>query len=61
MLSVISGLVIGGAGGTTLWYLKARNGVIHPLIQKPWLEAPIAIGIAAAIAFGTALVISGLG
>ncbi len=60
MLSVISGLVVGGAGGATLWCLRARNGAIHPLIQNPWLEAPIAIGIAAAIAFGIALVASGL-
>jgi len=60
MFSVISGLVVGGAGGATLWLLKPRNGEIHPLIKKPWLEAPIAIGVAAAIAFGIALVVSGL-
>ena len=60
MLSVISGLVVGGAGGATLWRLKARDGVIHPLIKKTWLEAPIAIIVATAIAFGIALVISGL-
>jgi Na+/H+ antiporter NhaA len=60
MLSVISGLVVGSAGGATLWCLRARNGVIHPLVRNPWFEAPIAIGIAAAIAFGIAMIISGL-
>ena len=60
MLAVISGLVVGGAGGATLWYLKARDGVIHPLLKRKWLEAPIAIGIATSIAFGIALVVSGL-
>jgi hypothetical protein len=60
MLSVISGLIVGGAGGAALWYLKARSGVVHPLIRNPWTEAPIAIGIAAAIAIGSALVVAGL-
>lgn len=60
MLSVISGLIVGGAGGATLWYLRARDGVIHPLIKNPWLESTIPIGIATAIAFGVALIASGV-
>ena len=59
MLSVISGLIVGGGGCASLWCLRARNGVIHPLIGKAWVEAPIAIGIATAIAFGVALLASG--
>lgn len=60
MLSVLFGLVVGGAGGTSLWCLRARNGVIHPFIGRPWVEAPIAIGIATAIAFGIAMLASGI-
>lgn len=60
MLSVVSGLVVGGAGGAALWYLKPRNSMIHPLIKRPWFEATIPIVVAAAIAFGLALIVSGL-
>ena len=60
MLSVISGLVVGGAGGATLWYLKPRNGVVNPLVEKPGLEFMIPIGIVTAIGFGIALIVAGL-
>ena len=60
MLSVISGLVVGGAGGTALWYLKPRNGVPHPLVVKPFLESLIPIAIVTALGFGIALIVAGL-
>ncbi len=60
MLSVISGLVVGGAGGTALWYLKPHNGVVNPLVMKPWLDFMIPIGIVTAVGFGIALIVAGL-
>jgi hypothetical protein len=60
MLSVISGLVVGGAGGAALWYLKPRNGVVNPLVVKPWLDFMIPIGIVSALGFGIALIVAGL-
>lgn len=60
MLSVISGLVVGGAGGATLWYLKPRNGVVNPLVERPWLDFLIPVGIVAALGFGAALIVSGV-
>jgi hypothetical protein len=60
MLSVISGLVVSGAGGTALWYLKPRNGVVNPLVVKPGLDFLIPIGIVTALGFGIALIVTGL-
>ena len=60
MVSVISGLIIGGAGGAALWYLKPRNGVVHPLVVKPLLDSLIPIGIVTALGFGIALIVAGV-
>ncbi len=60
MFSVISGMVVSGAGGATLWYLKPRNGVVNPLVLKPGLEFLIPIGIVTAVGFGIALIVAGL-
>ncbi len=59
MFSVISGLVVSGAGGAALWYLKPRNAVVHPLVVKPFLDSLIPVGIVTAIAFGIALIVAG--
>ncbi len=60
MLSVMSGLVVSSAGGAALWYLKPRNGVVHPLVLKPFLDSLIPIGIVTALGFGVALIVAGL-
>ncbi len=60
MISVISGLVVSSAGGAALWYLKPRNGVVHPLVVKPLLDSLIPIGIVSALGFGIALIVAGL-
>ena len=60
MLSVLSGLVITGAGGTTLWYCLPRNGQLNPLIRKPFMDFTVPIGIVTAIALGVALIVAGI-
>ncbi len=60
MLSIFSGLVVGGAGSAALWYLKPRNGIVNPLIEKPWLDFMIPVAIVTAIGFGIALIVAGV-
>jgi hypothetical protein len=59
MMSIISGVVILGAGGGGLWLMIPRNGVPHPLAKVPFLDSLIPITIVAALAVGVALVING--
>ena len=59
VISVISGIVVLGAGGTCVWYFIPRNGVPHPLARKPLLDAMIPISIVASLAVGVALIVSG--
>lgn len=60
MLSIFSGVVAVGASGANLWYLKPRNGVVHPLVTKPFLDSLIVVAITGMFAFGVALIISGI-
>ncbi len=59
MMSVISGLVVFGAGAGGLWLMIPRNGVPHHLARVPFLDSLIPITIVAALAVGLALVING--
>ena len=60
MLSVLSGVVVFGAGGAGLWYFKPRYGKPHPLAAAPFLESIIPIGIVSALAIGVAMIIAGV-
>ena len=60
MLSVLSGIVVSAAGTAGFWYLKPRNGRLHPLTVVPvldWLLPTLLVGI---LVFGVALIVSGL-
>lgn len=59
MLSILSGAVLVAAGGTTLWTFKPRNGVVHPMVLKPFFDTTLAIAIMGALALGIALLVSG--
>lgn len=59
MISIISGVIVGGAGGAGLWYFKPRNGQVHRLAAMPLLDSLIPIGIVTALAIGVALIIAG--
>jgi hypothetical protein len=59
MLSVLSGLAVTGGAGAAVWYLKPRNGQVHPLAVAPVLEWLIPIAIVSALSLGIALVVSG--
>lgn len=60
MISILSGIVMTGAGGASLWYFMPRNGVIHPLARKTLLDSIIPIGIVTALAVGVALMVAGV-
>lgn len=60
MLSLISGVIMFGAGGAGLWYCKPRNGVAHSVATAPLLESLVPIAIVSALAIGLALVVAGV-
>ncbi len=60
MLSILSGAVAVGVSGAGLWYFKPRNGVVHPLVTKPFLDSLIVIVIISFFSVGVALIISGI-
>lgn len=60
MISILSGIIITGAGGAGLWYFMPHNGVIHPIARKPLVDSLVPIGIVAALAVGIALIIAGI-
>jgi hypothetical protein len=59
MLSVLSGAVLVGAGSTTLWWFRPRNGVVHPMVLKPFFDTTLAIAVMGVLAVGIALIVSG--
>lgn len=61
MFSIISGAVLIGLSGTSLWYFMPRKGVLHPWITKPALDSLIVIVIMGVAALGLALIIGGVG
>jgi hypothetical protein len=60
MLSIISGLVLTGGGGVSLWYLRPQGGQPHPWARIALLDSLIPIGVVAAFAIGVALIVSGV-
>ena len=60
MLSVFSGVAAVAASVGSLWYLKPRNGVVHPLVTKPFFDSSIVIVIVGVFAVGIALIIAGV-
>ena len=60
MFSIISGLVLTGGGGASLWYLRPQSGQPHPLTRLPLLDSLIPIGIVAAFAIGIAMIVAGV-
>jgi hypothetical protein len=61
MLSIISGLVVSGAGGAGLWMLMPRNGQPHRLARTPMLDSLVPVVIVSALAIGVALIVAGFG
>jgi hypothetical protein len=60
MYSIISGVIMAGAGGATLWYCLPRNGVVHPLMKRPLMDFTIPIAIVSGVSIGIALIIVGI-
>ncbi len=59
MLSVLSGVVLVGTGGTTLWWFAPRQGVVHPMVSRPFFDTSIAIAIMGVTAVGVAFIFDG--
>ncbi len=60
MLSILSGLIVTGAGATGLWYAMPRNGEVRAFAKKPIVNSLVPIAIVSALAIGIALIIAGL-
>ena len=56
----MSGIVVSGVGGASLWYLMPNNGVPHRLARAPLLDSFIPIGIVSALAICIALIVAGV-
>ncbi len=60
MLSVLSGFILAGAGGTGFWYLLPRDGRVHPLAVMPVLDWLLPTLLVGAVVTGLALIAAGL-
>lgn len=60
MIGLISGVVVTGAGGATLWYFMPSNGRVHPITVKPLLDSLIPIAIVSTLGIGLAMIVAGI-
>jgi len=60
MLSVLSGIVVAGAGSAGFWYLRPRNGHPHRLATAPVLDWLLPTLLVGALVFGVGLIVAGL-
>jgi hypothetical protein len=60
MYSVLSGLIIAGAGAVGLWYAVPHNGQVRAFAKKPFIDSLVPIAIVSALAIGVALIVAGL-
>ncbi len=60
MMSILSGLVVGG-GGASLWHFMPSNRQVHRLARAPLLDSLIPIAIVGSLAVGVALIVAGVG
>jgi hypothetical protein len=60
MISVLSGIVVAGAGIGCLWYCKPYNGQVQWFVKAPVLDWLIPTVIVSVLAIGVALVVSGV-
>lgn len=59
MISVISGIIVTGAGASGLWFAMPHNGQVQWFAKVPVLDSMIPTMIVAALALGVSLTISG--
>jgi hypothetical protein len=60
MFSVLGGAVLIGVGGTGFWYFLPRNGQVHPLAKKPFLDSMITITIMTIVVMGIGLIVQAI-
>ena len=60
MIGLISGVVVTGAGGATLWYFLPKNGRVHPITVKPLLDSLTPIGTVSTLDIGLAMIVAGI-
>jgi hypothetical protein len=57
MFSILSGAALVGISGTGFWYFLPRNGQVHPLAKKPFLDSMITITIMTFLVVGIGLIV----
>lgn len=60
MFSALWGVVLIGIGGTGFWYFLPRNGQIHPLAKKSFLDSMITITIMTIVVLGIGLIVEAI-
>jgi hypothetical protein len=60
MFSVISGVVLIAIGGSGFWYFLPRNGQVHPMAKKPFLDSMITITIMTIVVLGIGLIVQAI-
>ena len=57
MLGVL-GFLIAGVSAWTFWYLLPKNGEVHPIVTKPFLDQLLPVSIVSGLALGITMFIS---
>ncbi len=60
MLQTTVGVAIlaGAVGGIS--FVRARDGVMMPFMQRPFMETLVAVALTGAVALGTAMMLAGI-
>jgi len=53
---ILSGLILTALGGGGFWYFLPRDGVVHPLVTKPFFDSFVTIAIMTTVFVGLALI-----
>ena len=59
MLNCIVGIVVLMMTAALIYALRARNGVTHPLVSKPFLAEVIPLALVCGMVFGVGLIVAG--
>jgi hypothetical protein len=52
----LSGLALMALGSGGFWYFLPRDGVVHPLVRKPFFDSFVTIAIMTIVFVGLALI-----
>jgi len=55
----VSGFLITGVSVWAFWYLLPKNGEVHPIVTKPFLDQLLPVSLVSGLAIGVTMFISG--